>query len=837
MNYTSIVLIITGDKKVSSLIKTSLSDKSINVIFVDSIDKSQEILKKAQVSVVVLDLNPKWENQNKLLMDLKRYSPHSKLIVLSEQVSINPAMALNQTGAIKYLKKPFAIEDLKNIILKTAFHEYTSNIVDVELTDFLHVLSLSKKNKLLSVTNPSITNLMGLIYLEDGILTHAEYGNLEGEKALSKILAIKNGFFYELPWNSPESATINKTINEIIMDNKKDTPPSENNEGKKTLNILVVDNDPITKLIITEFLMEKEFNVYTATSVFEGSEVLQETFIDLVITELEMPEVNGVEFLFWINKYSPRTQVIITTSSESPEIKSFVKQHGAIKFFVKPLVLEELYQFIKSTMVGNSFSGQVKFIGLYDFIKILIHSNQQKLITVNNLETEDKGLIYIEDGRVIHSLYTGNFDGEEAYFKILKIKNGIFFDLPMKTDKITITKSFSELDAIYQKINMNDYEKPKIPAPPQLPPIAAPGQSLIKINPNQLKIEKARSADLINLETDLLKKLTIFEAGVAMGITIGQTSKQTVLEIMKQFSSIDNSQVFLNRVYFYDDLSVNIIFDDHSIVEEIRFDRYYKGATTQGLRLGDSISKAIKLYGEPDVCTIKGAVWGNMAIYCLANNTITSIRLRDSDIFEKMAEKSYLYAKPQELLNSPENNEEAPDEKKLIPEPDKNEKVLKEIQEENELNLKEIVKEQLKHLKDIAGKSEPVAEPQKLLINEEGEVMGITINKTTREEVKSIMQNYSESFNFSQSTNNLFIYNDLSFKIQFDPKGIVKELNFGHLYRGFTKKGLAIGDTLEKAIELYGSPRFKNSKNVFWKNMAVFCEDTNIITEIRLFIY
>ena len=60
-----------------------------------------------------------------------------------------------------------------------------------------------------------------------------------------------------------------------------------------------------------------------------------------------------------------------------------------------------------------------------------------------------------------------------------------------------------------------------------------PGQALIKINPNERIIQQAKSVELINLETDIIKKLTIFENGVALGITIGLNSKSDVLKYVR----------------------------------------------------------------------------------------------------------------------------------------------------------------------------------------------------------------------------------------------------------------------------------------------------------------
>jgi hypothetical protein len=58
-------------------------------------------------------------------------------------------------------------------------------------------------------------------------------------------------------------------------------------------------------------------------------------------------------------------------------------------------------------------------------------------------------------------------------------------------------------------------------------------------------------------------------------------------------------------------------------------------------------------------------------------------------------------------------------------------------------------------------------------------------------------------------------------------------LQFGDFYKGTTSKGLKIGDSVEKAIELYGAPRMKTPKGAIWPSFGVFCKHEHICT-IRL---
>ena len=88
--------------------------------------------------------------------------------------------------------------------------------LEMNLIDFLHMAILSKQSKLISVTNPNITSLVGLLYIKEGEIVHAEYGRLEGSDALPKILAMKNGFIAEMSWVDPGTKSIKLSFQELL---------------------------------------------------------------------------------------------------------------------------------------------------------------------------------------------------------------------------------------------------------------------------------------------------------------------------------------------------------------------------------------------------------------------------------------------------------------------------------------------------------------------------------------------------------------------------------------------------------------------------------------------
>ncbi len=111
--------------------------------------------------------------------------------------------------------------------------------------------------------------------------------------------------------------------------------PMEERENKK---ILVVDDSLSVRKYVSAFLEAKKFKVYTATNGLEGLNILSETPVDMVITDLEMPVMHGYELIEKI-KHSDKLKhlpVVVLTSRSSVKHKQKALEAGVQDFLTKP---------------------------------------------------------------------------------------------------------------------------------------------------------------------------------------------------------------------------------------------------------------------------------------------------------------------------------------------------------------------------------------------------------------------------------------------------------------------------------------------------------------------
>jgi DNA-binding NtrC family response regulator len=116
--------------------------------------------------------------------------------------------------------------------------------------------------------------------------------------------------------------------------------------GKKYNLLIVDDEEPLRVLLESELSESDEFSVDVAADGGEAINKIQAKVYDVVLLDIRMPRVNGIEVLKFVQEYSPTTQVIILTNYA--DIKTAIEtiKMGAYDFLAKPYDIDELFNTI-----------------------------------------------------------------------------------------------------------------------------------------------------------------------------------------------------------------------------------------------------------------------------------------------------------------------------------------------------------------------------------------------------------------------------------------------------------------------------------------------------------
>src|SRR3989338_1581821 len=106
--------------------------------------------------------------------------------------------------------------------------------------------------------------------------------------------------------------------------------------------ILVVDDEPAQREVVSGFLKKQGFDVSTAESGVKALQLFRQDSIDLILTDQKMPNMSGSDLLQAVRGINPETSVILMTAFGSIEAAVSAIQGGATDFLSKPLNLDEL---------------------------------------------------------------------------------------------------------------------------------------------------------------------------------------------------------------------------------------------------------------------------------------------------------------------------------------------------------------------------------------------------------------------------------------------------------------------------------------------------------------
>lgn len=115
-------------------------------------------------------------------------------------------------------------------------------------------------------------------------------------------------------------------------------------------NILVVDDEKYLAEIINIFLEFKGYKVKTATDGYKTIEEVKATHYDLVLMDIRLPGINGVEVFLKIKEIDPKTRVIMMTGFSVEDLVEQALREGDYACLHKPFNMEGLLEEIEKVL-------------------------------------------------------------------------------------------------------------------------------------------------------------------------------------------------------------------------------------------------------------------------------------------------------------------------------------------------------------------------------------------------------------------------------------------------------------------------------------------------------
>jgi len=130
----------------------------------------------------------------------------------------------------------------------------------------------------------------------------------------------------------------------------------DNMTGELTGRILIVDDDPYFLRVLSRILSGENFQVKTAEGAAQAAQVLKENSFDIVISDLRLPDGDGLSVLQQVRKAGLEVPVVILTAYG--EVDSYLEamNAGVTEYLNKPVKSEELIAVVRNCLQARAAS-------------------------------------------------------------------------------------------------------------------------------------------------------------------------------------------------------------------------------------------------------------------------------------------------------------------------------------------------------------------------------------------------------------------------------------------------------------------------------------------------
>uniref|UniRef100_UPI004047297A sigma-54-dependent transcriptional regulator n=1 Tax=Mariniflexile sp. TaxID=1979402 RepID=UPI004047297A len=118
-------------------------------------------------------------------------------------------------------------------------------------------------------------------------------------------------------------------------------------------NILIVDDDVNILELLQRHLQSWSYHVFKAISVKEAVTILRDTRMDLLITDLKMPEVDGFELIKFVSEHYPKMPKLVVTGYPSVQGSLAAIKSGVVDYLTKPFTKDELKSALEKSLVAS----------------------------------------------------------------------------------------------------------------------------------------------------------------------------------------------------------------------------------------------------------------------------------------------------------------------------------------------------------------------------------------------------------------------------------------------------------------------------------------------------
>ena len=397
------IIVVDDEKRICHNVAKILSKNQYEVTQAMSAKEALEKMAKESFSLLISDIVMPEKNGLELLKMVKKEWPLTKAVMMTAYASTDTAIKAIRLGALDYIPKPFTPDELRlpvELALAGELAEASATEQEMEAVDVIDIDSPFDKNEVAHYTDEEYARTLSRSDIPVGAVPRPEllenYCQLGGmvceifakvggtckggmktgkcpqiEARKKKAAQKKQGFDptkligIDMPFDYEEVAAITgpEYVQYVERDGYAFLPYAELKKNAARflaeepepieiaaevveiaaqLEVLIIDDEVAVNNNIRKVLAKKGYQVDQAVTKDEALQKVEQRSYKLVLLDLKMPGVKGLELLRAIREKRPATMVIIITGYASIETAKETARLGAVAYLPKPFTPHEI---------------------------------------------------------------------------------------------------------------------------------------------------------------------------------------------------------------------------------------------------------------------------------------------------------------------------------------------------------------------------------------------------------------------------------------------------------------------------------------------------------------
>jgi DNA-binding NtrC family response regulator len=344
------VLVVDDDHYSRLMLKKALEHQGYVVTLCSSGQEALQCLKNDQFDLIITDLIMEGISGIDLLKEVKKSGNDIATILLTGHASVETAIEAVRLGANDYMLKPINLEELQ-IRVKRAFEhiELEKKLYEAERKLTYHATIATTNHEI----NQPLTVVISAI---DMIKIEMEKLGIRNEKIQNYLKLMQESSLRianilkklrEVTHPKIQDVSLGMKMVEIEEDSLKNFTRPRNDKY-----VLVIEDEENLRKILTDVLSRESIKVVAAQNASEGLALYKKenTLIDLVILDFNLPDQNGLEVFEELKKINPKVRVVLTSGFDVDESVERALEAGAVNYIQKPFNRNQLLGMVRQCL-------------------------------------------------------------------------------------------------------------------------------------------------------------------------------------------------------------------------------------------------------------------------------------------------------------------------------------------------------------------------------------------------------------------------------------------------------------------------------------------------------